>query len=60
MSELSAHARETTLSRIRQAEYITEQLRTGSIPTGHAVWNGRDPGGAAPEASDVPAELDIR
>ena len=36
---------------IRQAEYITEQLRTGSIPTGHAVWNGRDPGGSVPAAA---------
>jgi hypothetical protein len=36
---------------IRQAEYITEQLRTGAIPTGHAVWNGRDPGGSVPAAA---------
>ncbi len=37
---------------IRQAEYIAEQLRTQSIPTGHAVWDGRDPGGTVviPEA----------
>jgi choline dehydrogenase-like flavoprotein len=35
---------------IRQAEYIADQLRTGSIPTGHAVWDGRDPGGSVPEA----------
>ena len=33
---------------IRQAEYIAEQLRTGSIPTGHAAWDGRDPGGSVP------------
>ena len=39
---------------IRQAEYIVEQLRSGSIPTGHAVWpEGRDPGGPAPEATPV-------
>jgi choline dehydrogenase-like flavoprotein len=31
---------------IRQAEYIAEQLRTNAIPTGHAVWDGRDPGGS--------------
>jgi choline dehydrogenase-like flavoprotein len=41
---------------IRQAEYIAEQLRTGSIPTGHAAWDGRDPGGSlparAPEAGE--------
>ena len=34
---------------IRQAEYIAEQLRTGAIPTGHAVWDGRDPGGSVAE-----------
>ena len=39
---------------IRQAEYITEQLRAGSIPTGHAVWDGRDPGGPAPDSTDAP------
>ncbi|MBW3607901.1 MAG: GMC family oxidoreductase, partial [Actinobacteria bacterium] len=39
---------------IRQAEYITEQLRAGSIPTGHAVWEGRDPGGPAPDVGNVP------
>jgi choline dehydrogenase-like flavoprotein len=39
---------------IRQAEYIVEQLRTGSIPTGHAVWDsGRDPGGPAPEPGET-------
>ena len=38
---------------IRQAEYITEQLRSGAIPTGHAVWDGRDPGGPAPGADDA-------
>jgi choline dehydrogenase-like flavoprotein len=31
---------------IRQAEYIAEQLRANAIPTGHAVWDGRDPGGS--------------
>src|SRR3954453_23295185 len=31
---------------IRPAEYIVEQLRTDAIPTGHAVWDGRDPGGS--------------
>jgi choline dehydrogenase-like flavoprotein len=41
---------------IRQAEYIAEQLRTGSIPTGHAVWDGRDPGGSLEAAREtVPA-----
>src|SRR3954451_25243826 len=29
---------------IRQAEYIVEQLKTGSIPTGARAWDGRDPG----------------
>jgi len=41
---------------IRQAEYMSEQLRSGTIPTaGHAVWDGRDPGGAAPggDASEL-------
>jgi choline dehydrogenase-like flavoprotein len=33
---------------IRQAEYIAEQLRTNAIPSGHAVWDGRDPGGPVP------------
>ena len=33
---------------IRQAEHIADQLRTGSIPTGHAAWDGRDPGGSVP------------
>ncbi len=33
---------------IRQAEYIAEQLRSNAIPTGHAVWDGRDPGGSVP------------
>ena len=41
---------------IRQAEYITDQLRRGSIPTGHAVWHGRDPGGAAPEQTEGPGQ----
>jgi choline dehydrogenase-like flavoprotein len=40
---------------IRQAEYITEQLRTGAIGSGHAVWDsGRDPGGAAPGSDGAP------
>ena len=34
---------------IRQAEYIVDQLKQDAIPTGHAVWNGRDPGGSIPE-----------
>jgi len=38
---------------IRQAEYIAEQLRTGSIPTGRAVWDGRDPGGSVASAPAV-------
>ena len=33
---------------IRQAEYIARQLRPDAIPTGHAAWDGRDPGGSAP------------
>ena len=33
---------------IRQAEFIAEGLRSSSIPTGRASWDGRDPGGAAP------------
>ena len=41
---------------IRQAEFIAEQLRTGSIPTGQAAWNGRDPGGSAPVLEEAPAE----
>jgi choline dehydrogenase-like flavoprotein len=44
---------------IRQAEYMTDQLRSGAIPTGHAVWDGRDPGGAVPGVDDeahAPAE----
>ncbi len=41
---------------IRQAEYITDQLRRGAIPTGHAVWNGRDPGGAAPAETELPGQ----
>jgi choline dehydrogenase-like flavoprotein len=40
---------------IRQAEYIVEQLKRGAIPTGHAVWDGRDPGGSAPNPQ-VPTE----
>jgi choline dehydrogenase-like flavoprotein len=38
---------------IRQAEYITEQLRSQSLPKGHAVWDGRDPGGSAPNAQEA-------
>jgi choline dehydrogenase-like flavoprotein len=34
---------------IRQTEYITGQLRSGASPTGHAVWDDRDPGGPAPD-----------
>jgi choline dehydrogenase-like flavoprotein len=37
---------------IRQAEYIVEQLKAQAIPTGHAVWDGRDPGGPAPVRSE--------
>jgi choline dehydrogenase-like flavoprotein len=33
---------------IRQAEYIADQLRSQSIPTGRSAWNGRDPGGSVP------------
>jgi choline dehydrogenase-like flavoprotein len=33
---------------IRQAECIAEQLRSQSIPTGRAAWDGRDPGGSVP------------
>jgi choline dehydrogenase-like flavoprotein len=40
---------------IRQAEYIEEQLRTQSIPTGRAAWDGRDPGGSAPSQEPVRA-----
>jgi choline dehydrogenase-like flavoprotein len=43
---------------IRQAEYMTDALRSGTIPSGHAVWDGRDPGGAAPDAGDAPALAD--
>src|SRR4051812_21550666 len=35
---------------IRQAEYIVEQLKTGSIPTGTRAWDGRDPGAAVARA----------
>lgn len=35
---------------IRQAEYIVDQLKQQAIPTGHAVWNGRDPGGSVTES----------
>jgi len=41
---------------IRQAEYIADQLRAGSIPTGHAVWDGRDPGGSAPDPAGATGE----
>jgi len=40
---------------IRQAEYIAEQLRTRSIPTGRSAWNGRDPGGGAPQQAPAVA-----
>jgi choline dehydrogenase-like flavoprotein len=43
---------------IRQAEYITEQLRSQSIPTGRAVWDGRDPGGSAPGEAPVAVGAD--
>ena len=43
---------------IRQAEYITEQLRSQSIPTGRAVWDGRDPGGSAPGGAPVAVGAD--
>jgi choline dehydrogenase-like flavoprotein len=36
---------------IRQAEYIVDQLKRQAIPTGHAVWDGRDPGGPAIEST---------
>ena len=45
---------------IRQAEYITEQLRSGSIPSGHAVWAGRDPGGPAPDCVCEPSSAHRR
>ena len=38
---------------IRQAEYIAEQLRTGALRSGRADWDGRDPGGSAPNLDDV-------
>jgi choline dehydrogenase-like flavoprotein len=39
---------------IRQAEYISDALRTGSIPTGTAARSGgRDPGGPAPDPLGV-------
>jgi choline dehydrogenase-like flavoprotein len=38
---------------IRQAEYIAEQLRSQSLPKGHAVWDGRDPGGSAPNPQEA-------
>jgi choline dehydrogenase-like flavoprotein len=40
---------------IRQAEYIAEQLRSQSIPTGRAAWDGRDPGGSVPATKEVAA-----
>jgi choline dehydrogenase-like flavoprotein len=40
---------------IRQAEYIVDQLKQQAIPTGHAVWNGRDPGGSVTESGAVGA-----
>jgi len=42
---------------IRQAEYIVEQLKQQAIPTGHAVWNGRDPGGSVSEEAGAAAPL---
>jgi choline dehydrogenase-like flavoprotein len=40
---------------IRQAEYIAEQLRSQSIPTGRSAWDGRDPGGSVPAATGAAA-----
>ena len=40
---------------IRQAEYIAEQLRSQSIPTGHQAWDGRDPGGSVPASQEIAA-----
>src|SRR3954452_9946019 len=40
---------------IRQAEYIVEQLKTGSIPPGARARDGRDLGGAVPEPEQVAA-----
>jgi choline dehydrogenase-like flavoprotein len=40
---------------IRQAEYIAEQLKARSIPTGQASWDGRDPGGSAPAPEETTA-----
>jgi choline dehydrogenase-like flavoprotein len=40
---------------IRQAEYIAEQLRSQSIPTGRSAWDGRDPGGSVPATREVAA-----
>lgn len=40
---------------IRQAEYIVDQLKQQAIPTGHAVWNGRDPGGSVTESGTAGA-----
>jgi choline dehydrogenase-like flavoprotein len=40
---------------IRQSEYIVDQLKKGSIPSGQFTWNnGRDPGGPAPDMADAP------
>jgi choline dehydrogenase-like flavoprotein len=40
---------------IRQAEYIAEQLRSQSIPTGRSAWDGRDPGGSVPAPQELAA-----
>jgi choline dehydrogenase-like flavoprotein len=42
---------------IRQAEYIVDQLRQQAIPVGHAVWDGRDPGGSVTESSTAATVL---
>jgi choline dehydrogenase-like flavoprotein len=36
---------------IQQAEYIVDQLKQQAIPVGHAVWDGRYPGGSVTESS---------
>jgi choline dehydrogenase-like flavoprotein len=40
---------------IRQAEYLADQLRAGTIGTGRRAWDGRDPGGPVPAPAPVPA-----
>jgi choline dehydrogenase-like flavoprotein len=42
---------------IRQAEYIVDQLKQRAIPTGHALWDGRDPGGSVTEGSTAASRV---